>query len=149
MSKYYVVTGKPAKKLQEMLDQRNNVFDEFRNLAKRYGACAGVSFDKVPDLKIWKFLNEDNYLPKGNTKVGKAIAKEVKQIECKAFVNSDFAKIIWPDFSWMSHTTPGILSINGTIYVDADDDYTPPKELSRYIKRISDLEYEKVTDNCF
>lgn len=67
------------------------------------GRFSAVYFANTPDLKIWKLVLEpDGYMPKLNTKEGKAINKEFAAMpkvhgfqlnECVGITNQDFGNI--------------------------------------------------------
>jgi len=83
-----------GRKLQEVIDRKNEAFDAAKNLSEKYGAVSwrpgyftissGVSsliFEEEPDGKFWKRINHDQggfeYMPKLNIKEGKSIQKEI------------------------------------------------------------------------
>lgn len=101
-------------KLAEIKKKANLAFKETKELAKEIGfskwregywqAFGGIScviFDSTPDSKIWK-KQEDGYMPKLNTKKGKAIQEKIDKItsvdyfelnECVGFNGGPFKHI--------------------------------------------------------
>lgn len=81
-----------GRKLQELLDRANKGYDEIEALGikynfkqykegywKAYGGISGIVFEKEPDRRVWK-MTENGWMPKLNTKEGKAIQKEFDKL---------------------------------------------------------------------
>ena len=50
-------------------------------LLNRGSTIAGVCFDETPDSKLWKDIGRGAYVPKKNTKIGKALFAEMEAIK--------------------------------------------------------------------
>jgi len=85
-----------GKKFQAIVDKRSKGLCEVERLSVKYGfeqwrggggsvLFGGISsccdFKEKPDPKVWgKGAGRDEYMPKGNTKAGKAILAEFKEL---------------------------------------------------------------------
>lgn len=155
MSKYYEATGPVKDSIVEFFDRVGEARERARALCAKHGAEVGFSsgigtpfgfkFSEAPNPKAWKLWIGSHYRPK-RTAAGKAIFAEVEAIE-RMFPSTTTAnKIIGMEFlsdgRWM---TPGLLILKDKALVIATDDYEPKGEIAKNMKRISDLQFEKLT----
>lgn len=96
MSIYYKVdkNSEFGEKLNSVLEKRHKCFDAAKKLCEKYrfhqyrgaywcyfgGISACIQFDETPDPKLWKKVRYNEYMPKKNSKEGKAIQQEIEAL---------------------------------------------------------------------
>jgi hypothetical protein len=114
-------TSETGKKFKVVEDKLIDCISEMNTIKEKYGAttlcgnrwaaiggCEILIFDQTPDLNIWKKTNEvkNGYTPRLNTKKGKEIAKEFKNVkeitkhELNMCINYDEDMFNTIGFSW-------------------------------------------------
>jgi hypothetical protein len=160
MSKYWEVTGAVRDKIFQLSERRVKAHKAMLDFAKKcgtkdYATCEsfGVSFvlmfDSPPDLKVWKARRGSPkcYEPKLSTKTGNILYKQMREIAAYCPSGTDVNKAIgfenW--FTGIIWKTAGYCIVGKRIFITADVSYSPPKELTNCIKRISDTVYERLS----
>lgn len=167
---YYEATGKLKKQLQEWRVKAKAAREKMFEFAKQHG-CDNIYLlnlsmrprftlkfpDKVrPDPKVWKHVADRGFEPKTNIKAGIEIHKQMEAIAKEYPSGEEIAKLIdmevFRGFSWH---TPGLhfvpaFSVNKQpvgerALLTVDSEYKVPDRLKRQLKRISDIQYEKLT----
>lgn len=172
-TRYYEVRGQLRLKFKELLAKREQGMAELIKWAESkggklgaadsHGLCAVVitKEGKAPKEgpEHWKnvryrqdgvwVVRKEQWEPRLSTKPGKAIYNELKELTKDVPTHSDFQELIkfnsFIEFpKWLSI---GIISLRtGKVLVKVPSaKYSPPKAIAKDLKRISDIEYEKLT----
>jgi hypothetical protein len=112
-------------------------------------------FNAAPDATVWKPVsgNAGMYRPRLSSKAGKEIGKRLTVINRRMPTGDLAAKAIGmkvfgdggPGFVWR---TPGLSWVGKRVLVSTPDDYDPPKHLAADIKRISDVQWERLNEKA-
>jgi hypothetical protein len=162
MSRYWEALGSVRDEVLKLHVERLEAHDSMLAFAKRHGAeqyaireSWGVSFALIfktpPDVKLWKACrnSQECYEPKVSSKEGKLLAKEMRDIVASCPCGTDINKAIgfndW--FQGNKWVTSGYSIIGKRVLIVTADSYSPPEELSKLMKRISDTMYEKLTES--
>lgn len=160
MSKYFEAVGDIKAAILKHLDDLNAAKKKAFALCDKYGAKLGLitsplgisivfKFGSTPDPKAWKpFKNSEGYYLPRRSKRGKAgngIADEVREAEGRFPSGYSACKIIGMEpFGDKSVRSPGLAKAGGKVLISTPDDYEPKGEFAKGIKRISDLQFEKL-----
>lgn len=101
----------------------------------------GIYFSKTPDEKLWKQDETKTcWIPRRGSKAARKLSDELRQIEnMDGNYHCDLGKIIGLDFLHC----PGIrITKDDRVFISVGDDWKVPR---KGLKRISDIEYEKLT----
>lgn len=166
-NRYWKVTGDVAKQVRAILDRRDAVFAAIREIVAREGASGSASYTsfgqdhfvfvfafasasvppKIAAPKDWKKWQPKSefFVPRENTKRGKELAVEIDEIEKRVSAGEELCKAIGMKF-WggLGYQTPGATRDGKKTYVATPADYLPPAALAGQIKRVSDIEWDKV-----
>lgn len=161
MSKrYWELFGPVRKTVLEMMESRRLKLREAADLVKKLGADQlataesglGVEiaavFKTPPDPKLWKANkhNKEAYHPRKTSKEGREIDKQFYELGRSIPNGMKMAEVIEMEvFNGCQWYTPGVTLSGKRVFVSTPDTYEPPTKLKRHIKRVSDLDYEKIT----
>ncbi len=157
MSKYWIAKGKLCGKLADFLKRLNIGLAAMRTLAKQHGSktighssspftrfCVYFEGDLPP---LWKRLKGSKAcMPRMTSKEGKEIGKQIRELERQTPDGNDLANFIgMAGFNGCSWKTPGLHEAkNGKFIIVTPDEFTPKRAVANQLKRISDIEYEKL-----
>lgn len=159
--KFFKVTDKNVEKLMEkFFDDYNSAFDDMLRFSRRQGGSRsrlGISkpwgsysvaivFTKQPDRSIWKKARKDSseyWVPKATAKA-KEINKEFQALVAAFPVKWDVYNALEYDpfnfgfGNWSKHCGIWVLATGA--------DFEPKNKQKKQLKRMSDVEYEKLYD---
>lgn len=156
---YYEASGVLLKQLRERQKQTDAAIKEMFDFAKRFGTnkirCSmsyGVRWsldfedESKVDKKLWKRDDSGGWRPKESTPEGKKLAAEKKAIAERCPSGSELGRIIGlEELKGLRWRTPGMVTVGRRVFLTVPPDYRPPKSLADQLKRISDIEFEKLT----
>lgn len=159
---YFEVVGQTKEKLLEFQERHVSGMKSIKAFAKKHGAkdfaleqSQYVQFWLIlenPDLKVWKQHKQDKRYcsPRLGCKEGKAIDKEMREICAAMPSGSEIAKTIKMQVfgageGGLVWRTPGMVVKKDRVAVKVPDDFKVHASLKKDFKRISDIEYEKLS----
>lgn len=158
--RYWEASGKVRDELLALHDKREACRKEMFAFAKRNGTkkigihdgvfgCFALAFDTPPDPKLWKEIKASRgfYVAKQSTKAGKALYDEMRQLDAKLPSGIEVNRILGIEdfiFGGVWHTA-GCKVFGDRVIVVTNDEYKPPKAVAKCLKRISDLEFERLS----
>ncbi len=151
--KYWQTSGLVGRQLHTLFKQWRKAVIAMHAFAKKNGSDQiGTSFngfvtftcvfDKHPG-KGWKLYKgtTDQYVPLASSELG----KQRKLLCAMCPPGNEFGRLIgMKGFVGDRFRIPGVAVRHNVVYLTTTGDYTPPARLAKDLKRISDLEYEKV-----
>lgn len=158
---YFEVVGKTKEKLLDIQKRRVSGMKAIKAFAKKHGA-KDFALDQShyvrmwlifenPDLKVWKQDKRDKRYcqPRMGCKEGKSINKEMDHICAAMPSGAEIAGVIKMQVfgagdGGLVWRTPGMVVKNDRVLVKVPDDFKVHESLKKDLKRISDIEYEKL-----
>ncbi len=160
MVKYWIVSGELASKFLLMLRKRDDAIEKLEAFAKKLNGTIGMSdslgittaiYFKGPIPEGWKKVKGNNcYQPKENTKEGKALAEEISLMEKDCPSRGDFGALLGlepfvaDEYGIHTNTVRHVGQHGKRIVLATPDDFDPSNKVAKDLKRISDLEFEKL-----
>ena len=166
MSKHWEATGPIRDEIHAAMMCKKAALKSLFKLVKEFGAetvatresmgiAAVMVFATPPDLKLWKPVKGGckQYSPRLSSKEGKAIEKKIEDA-CYLYPSGEqMGKIIGlplfgggDDEGGLRWYTPGVSVVGKRVLVRTPNHYVPPKDKAKWMKRISDIEFERAVD---
>lgn len=158
MSKFFEVKGRYADELRKFRDDLDIAVKKMHVLAEKYGGeKIGLYNTFAPEFVLmqkespgldWRNRTQtkDQWTPRKSTKAGLRILEEMKSIcsETPSIMRICRLLDIPPTGPDMRLRTPGLTFGLGRVAINTPGYWSPAGDVSEFVERISDMEYEKI-----